>query len=106
MLGCVRVLIQSQSRSIGWQMESLPGATANWVASSARPSPSAHTTSRREAWLFMSPWLLAYAGTMAVFFHLFVAGYEERALHRRFGSSYREYRRMVSRWIPHPPRRG
>jgi protein-S-isoprenylcysteine O-methyltransferase Ste14 len=59
-----------------------------------------------EAWLFMSPWLLAYAGAMAVFFHLFVTGYEERALRRRFGSSYREYRHMVSRWIPHPPRRG
>jgi protein-S-isoprenylcysteine O-methyltransferase Ste14 len=27
-----------------------------------------------EAGLFMSPWLLAYAGTMAVFFHLFVTG--------------------------------
>ena len=37
-----------------------------------------------EAWLFMSLWLLAYAGTMAVFFHLFVTGYEERALRRRF----------------------
>jgi hypothetical protein len=59
-----------------------------------------------EAGLFMSLWLLAYAGTMAVFFHLFVTGYEERALHRRFGSSYREYQHMVSRWIPHPPRRG
>ena len=40
-----------------------------------------------EAWLFMSFWLLAYAGAMAVFFHLFVTGYEERTLHRRFGGT-------------------
>ena len=59
-----------------------------------------------EAWLFMSLLLLAYAGTMAVFFHLFVTGYEERALRRRFGSSYQEYRHMVSRWIPRRPHRG
>ena len=39
-----------------------------------------------EAWLFMSLWLLAYAGAMAVFFHLFVTGYEERALRRRFAA--------------------
>jgi protein-S-isoprenylcysteine O-methyltransferase Ste14 len=59
-----------------------------------------------EALLFMSLGLLAYAGTMAVFFHLFVTGYEERTLRRRFGSTYLEYRRMVPRWIPRPPRRG
>src|SRR5262249_59975647 len=33
-----------------------------------------------EAWLFMSLPLLAYAAAMAVFFHLFVTGYEERRL--------------------------
>ena len=53
-----------------------------------------------EAWLFMSPWLLAYAGIMAVFFHLFVTGYEERTLRRRFGAAYVEYRHVVPRWIP------
>ncbi len=53
-----------------------------------------------QAWLFMSLRLLAYAGAMAVFFHLFVTGYEEPTLRRRFGSTYLEYRRMVSRWIP------
>jgi len=58
-----------------------------------------------EAWLFMSPQLLAYAGTMAVCFHLFVTGYEERTLRRRFGSAYLEYRRMVPRWAVRPPRR-
>ncbi len=53
-----------------------------------------------EAWLFRSLRLLAYAVAMAVFFHLFVTGYEERTLSRRFGSTYLEYRRMVPRWIP------
>jgi protein-S-isoprenylcysteine O-methyltransferase Ste14 len=59
-----------------------------------------------EAWLFMSLELLAYAGIMAVVCHLFVTGYEERALRRRFGPSYLEYRRAVPRWIPRPPRQG
>jgi protein-S-isoprenylcysteine O-methyltransferase Ste14 len=57
-----------------------------------------------EAWLFMSLPVLAYAGAMAVFFHLFVTGYEERRLGHRFGDSYLEYRRRVPRWIPRPPR--
>src|SRR5262244_2817817 len=58
-----------------------------------------------EAWLFMSLPLLAYAGLMAACFHLFVTGYEERTLARRFGPAYQEYRRTVPRWIPHRPRR-
>jgi len=53
----------------------------------------------------MSLPLLAYAGIMAVCFHLFVTGYEERTLRRRFGSSYLEYKSTVPRWIPRPPRR-
>lgn len=57
------------------------------------------------AWLFMSLPLLAYAGIMAVCFHLFVIGYEERTLGRRFGSSYQDYRSTVPRWIPRPPHR-
>src|SRR5215813_5840455 len=57
-----------------------------------------------EAWLFMSLPLLAYAAAMAVFFHLFVTGYEERRLGRRFGRAYLEYRRTVPRWIPRRPR--
>jgi protein-S-isoprenylcysteine O-methyltransferase Ste14 len=59
-----------------------------------------------QAWLFMSLRLLAYAGVMAVFFHLFVTGYEERMLRRRFGSTYLEYRHTVPRWVLRPPRRG
>jgi protein-S-isoprenylcysteine O-methyltransferase Ste14 len=57
-----------------------------------------------EAWLFMSLPLLEYAGAMAIFFHLFVIGYEEPALARRFGSTYLAYRRTVPRWIPRLPR--
>jgi protein-S-isoprenylcysteine O-methyltransferase Ste14 len=57
-----------------------------------------------EAWLLRSLSVLAYAGAMAAFCHLFVTGYEERRLGRRFGRAYREYRRTVPRWIPRPPR--
>ena len=57
-----------------------------------------------EAWLFTSLRLLAYAGVMAACFHLFVTGYEERTLARRFGPAYLEYRRAVPRWIPRKPR--
>jgi protein-S-isoprenylcysteine O-methyltransferase Ste14 len=53
-----------------------------------------------EAWLFLSIPLLIYAGAMAILFHLFVIGYEERTLSRRFGDAYTEYRRAVPRWLP------
>jgi protein-S-isoprenylcysteine O-methyltransferase Ste14 len=59
-----------------------------------------------EAWLFRSVPLLAYAGGVAIVFHVFVIGYEEPTLYRRFGETYAEYRRTVPRWIPQPPRRG
>jgi protein-S-isoprenylcysteine O-methyltransferase Ste14 len=59
-----------------------------------------------EAWLFMSLALLAYATAMAVLFHLFVTGYEEPTLRRRFGTTYLEYQRTVPRWIPRRPRQG
>jgi protein-S-isoprenylcysteine O-methyltransferase Ste14 len=36
--------------------------------------------------------------------HLFVVGYEERTLERRFGEGYRSYKRAVHRWIPRKPR--
>ena len=57
-----------------------------------------------QAGLFMSLPVLVYAGAMALCFHLFVIGYEEPTLRRRFGSAYLEYRRAVPRWIPRPPR--
>jgi protein-S-isoprenylcysteine O-methyltransferase Ste14 len=56
-----------------------------------------------EAWLFWSLPVLEYAAAMAVFFHLFVTGYEERRLARRFGPGYLEYRSAVPRWIPRRP---
>lgn len=59
-----------------------------------------------EAWLFHSLPLLAYAGVMATFFHLFVIWSEEPGLRRRFGYTYEEYRRVVSRWVPRRPRVG
>jgi protein-S-isoprenylcysteine O-methyltransferase Ste14 len=59
-----------------------------------------------EAWLFRSLPLLTYAGAAAIFFHLFVIGYEEPTLGRRFGKTYAEYRRTVPRWLTWPPRRG
>lgn len=59
-----------------------------------------------EAWLFGSLPLVAYAGAAALFFHLFVIGYEEPTLRRRFGETYADYRRSVPRWIPRQPRRG
>jgi protein-S-isoprenylcysteine O-methyltransferase Ste14 len=34
---------------------------------------------------------------------LFVLVYEEPSLERRFGESYRAYRRATPRWIPRPP---
>jgi protein-S-isoprenylcysteine O-methyltransferase Ste14 len=59
-----------------------------------------------QAWLLGSLAVLAYAGAMAVCFHLFVIGYEERALGRRFGPAYLEYRHTVRRWVLRPPARG
>jgi protein-S-isoprenylcysteine O-methyltransferase Ste14 len=56
-----------------------------------------------EAWLFGSLPLLVYAATIAAGCHLFVVGYEEPTLHRRFGDEYDQYRLRVSRWVPRPP---
>jgi Phospholipid methyltransferase len=57
-----------------------------------------------EAWLFLSPPLLMYAGVMALVFHVFVVGYEERTLRCRFGDVYLDYVQAVHRWIPRGPR--
>ena len=48
----------------------------------------------------LSPAVLAFALVMAIFLHLFVVFVEEPKLERRFGESYREYKRRVNRWIP------
>jgi protein-S-isoprenylcysteine O-methyltransferase Ste14 len=55
-----------------------------------------------EAWLFVSRSLLLYTGAMAIFFHLFVVGYEEPQLRRAFGQTYVDYTRRVRRWLPVP----
>ena len=44
--------------------------------------------------------LVAYAGVVAVAFHLNVRVYEEPTLRRRFGASYESYCRHVGRWWP------
>jgi protein-S-isoprenylcysteine O-methyltransferase Ste14 len=56
-----------------------------------------------EAWLFVSPSVLLYAGAIAFCCHLFVIGYEEPTLRRNFGETYAEYIRTVPRWLPRPP---
>ena len=63
---------------------------------------SALLTVLGEAWLFLSLPLVLYTGAMAGFFHLFVIGYEEPTLRRRFGETYVTYLRTVPRWIPRP----
>jgi len=57
-----------------------------------------------EALLFRSWRLLVWAAILFTAFHLFVVGYEEPALRRRFGESYETYRRDSGRWIPRRPR--
>ena len=57
-----------------------------------------------ETWLFLSLPLLLYTGALAVLVALFVIGYEEPTLRRRFGESYLQYQRTIARWIPRRPR--
>jgi protein-S-isoprenylcysteine O-methyltransferase Ste14 len=61
------------------------------------------TTLLGHALWFGSVGLLLYAALVASGFHLFVVLYEEPALGRRFGESYRRYRAAVPRWIPRRP---
>lgn len=53
-----------------------------------------------ESLLFSSRVLLEYALIYIAGFTLFVLAYEEPALRRKFGDSYRAYCRAVPRWIP------
>lgn len=51
--------------------------------------------------LWLGYWtLLLYAGVAFVGTHLFVIGYEEPNLRRRFGDAYQNYLDAVPRWIP------
>jgi len=89
--------------SVLTRLPALPAAVARADASSAHVRSGSVRSGWRE-WPGTGVWRASAA--MAVFFHLFVTGYEERTLRRRFGRTYLEYRRTVSRWIPRPPRRG
>ncbi|HLO00236.1 MAG TPA: isoprenylcysteine carboxylmethyltransferase family protein [Pyrinomonadaceae bacterium] len=53
-----------------------------------------------EAIFFKSVSVLIEAGVFLSLAHLFVMGYEEPALRRKFGDSYERYLRTVGRWIP------
>jgi protein-S-isoprenylcysteine O-methyltransferase Ste14 len=48
--------------------------------------------------------LLLYGCASAAAFVAFVRGYEEPALHRRYGAKYDSYRRAVPGWWPRYPR--
>ena len=50
--------------------------------------------------LTAAPVLVLYLMALAGAFHLFVIGYEEPALRRRFGPAYEAYCRAVPRWLP------
>ncbi len=54
--------------------------------------------------------LLTWSGTLLVYWaiwflvvNLFVLGYEEPVLRRKFGPDYERYRRTVGRWLPRFP---
>lgn len=53
-----------------------------------------------EALLYRSLALLAYALAFWLLTHIYVVGFEERELERRFGAAYTEYCRRVGRWLP------
>ena len=53
-----------------------------------------------EAILLESATLMIFAGLMFSVFHVWVILYEEPVLRRRFGKSYENYCKNVSRWIP------
>jgi protein-S-isoprenylcysteine O-methyltransferase Ste14 len=50
-----------------------------------------------------SPLLAAYAGVLAIAFHIRVILYEEPTLARKFGVDWTQYRTSVNRWLPKPP---
>jgi protein-S-isoprenylcysteine O-methyltransferase Ste14 len=53
-----------------------------------------------QALLLASRPLLLYSALLGLGFHLFVIGYEEPALQRRYGPAYEAYRASVGRWLP------
>jgi protein-S-isoprenylcysteine O-methyltransferase Ste14 len=59
-----------------------------------------------ESIVFASLTLLGYAVLAWLCCHLFVVLYEEPALRRKFGESYKEYCKSVPRWVPRGWARG
>jgi protein-S-isoprenylcysteine O-methyltransferase Ste14 len=61
-----------------------------------------------QALIFWNIWLMAYAALAFLAVHLFVVGYEEPTLRRRFPADYATYAANVPRWRPRlrPWRRG
>jgi len=57
-----------------------------------------------EVLLARSRALLVYWAIWFAAVNLFVIGYEEPNLRRRFGESYERYRQRVNRWLPRIPR--
>jgi protein-S-isoprenylcysteine O-methyltransferase Ste14 len=53
-----------------------------------------------ECLIIRSAPLLMYWSAWFVAVNLFVIGYEEPTLRRRFGAGYAEYVRQVGRWVP------
>ncbi|MBI4905572.1 MAG: isoprenylcysteine carboxylmethyltransferase family protein [Acidobacteria bacterium] len=53
-----------------------------------------------QALLFGNWTLVEYGAVLWVFFHLFVTGYEERVLRRKYGAEYDRFMANVPRWIP------
>lgn len=53
-----------------------------------------------QALLLASRPLLLYAALLGLGFHLFVIGYEEPALRRRYGAEYEAYCAVTRRWLP------
>ena len=56
-----------------------------------------------EALLARSQGLAVYWAFWFLCANLFVLGYEEPSLRRRFGASYEHYAQRVGRWVPKPP---
>ena len=52
-----------------------------------------------------SPSVLGLTALAVLLAHLFVVLVEEPGLERRFGESYRDYKRVTNRWLPRVPRR-
>jgi len=57
-----------------------------------------------EVLFFRSPWLVAWAAIVAIWFYVVVVTFEEPRLVRQFGDSYEAYRQLVPRWLPRRPR--